>query len=87
MDSAPPVISSELLAALRCPETKQGLRIADTGTIDALNARVARGEVTSRGGEKLEQPVEGGLVTEDGARLYPIRDGFPILLLDEAIDL
>ena len=35
----------------------------------------------------LERPMEGGVVREDRRRLYPLIDGIPILLADEAIAL
>lgn len=36
---------------------------------------------------KLPVLLEAALVREDGAVVYPIRDGIPMLLLDEAIVL
>ena len=33
------------------------------------------------------EAVESGLLREDGRLLFPIRDGLPILLLDEAIPI
>ncbi|HEX8294843.1 MAG TPA: hypothetical protein VF593_00965 [Chthoniobacteraceae bacterium] len=33
----------------------------------------------------IEPPLEGALLREDGAMLYPIRSGIPILLAEEAI--
>lgn len=37
--------------------------------------------------ERLPAGLEGALIREDALRAYPIRDGFPILLIAEAIDL
>ena len=53
--------------------------------IAELNARVERGELSNRGGKKVEKKMDGGLVREDGAYLYPIEDDIPIMLIDEAI--
>jgi uncharacterized protein YbaR (Trm112 family) len=35
----------------------------------------------------VEKQLDGGLVREDGAYLYPIEDDIPIMLIDEAIPL
>ena len=35
----------------------------------------------------IENKMDGGLVREDGAYLYRIEDGIPIMLIDEAIAL
>lgn len=62
-------VSDSLLKVLRCPETGQGVRIANEA-------------------EKQRFPVnfdEGALISEDGKRLYPIKDGFPVMLRDESV--
>ena len=81
------MISKELLEILVCPETKEPVQVADQSTINDLNARIERGEVTNRGGKTVEKKLDGGLVREDGAYLYPIEEDIPIMLIDEAIPL
>lgn len=80
-------ISKELLEILACPETKQPLNLADTTLVEALNARIRQGQVTNRGGERVTEPMDAGLVREDGQYLYPIRDDIPVMLIDESIAL
>ena len=41
----------------------------------------------NRGGAALAESIEEGLVREDRAFLYPVRDGIPIMHIDEAISL
>ena len=63
------------------------MKLADQPLIDTINSAIKRGEVKNRGGQKIEQPIDGGLVREDRVFLYPIQDAIPIMLIDEAIPI
>ncbi len=80
-------MNAELLAVLRCPATRQPLGVAEAALIERLNARVAAGELCNGAGQKLTAPLEAGLVRADGRALYPVRNGVPVLLVDEAVPL
>lgn len=81
------MIDRYLLDILACPENKTPVKLADQSLIDAINRAMEKGEVENRDGQKVEQPIDGGLVREDGLYLYPIREGIPIMLIDEAIPM
>ena len=81
------MIDKELLDILACPETKEPVRLAEEEMIAHLNSRIERGEVVNRGWKTVEKKIDGGLVREDGAYLYPIEDDIPIMLIEEAIAL
>lgn len=81
------MIDKELLDILACPETKEPVHLADAEVLAALNDRIERGEIKNRAGKTLAAKLDGGLVREDGAYLYPIEDEIPIMLIDEAIPL
>jgi len=78
-------ISNELLERLRCPETAQALREATPEVLARANAELARGALVNHDGKTLTTPLEAALVTADGARLYPVQDGIPMLLIGEAV--
>ena len=80
-------MSKELLEILACPETKQALIFAAPALLERLNNRIRQGQLTNRRGTSVTEPIDGGLVRQDGQYLYPIRDDIPIMLIDEAIPL
>ena len=81
------MIDKELLDILACPEDKTPVRLADQALIDEINRRIDKGLVKNRAGNGVEKAIDGGLVREDNAYLYPIEDDIPIMLIDEAIPL
>lgn len=80
-------LADHLLEILRCPDNRTRLREADAALVDRLNRLVAAGQLANIAGERVERPLDGGLVREAGDRLYPIIDHIPVLLPDEAIDV
>jgi len=82
----PSSVSQELLEILVCPDTRQPVRPADDDLLAALNARIRRGELRNRGGDKVEQELTEALVREDGQRVYPVDDGIPVMLVEESIE-
>lgn len=81
----PAVIDPDLLAILACPATHQPLALAEDAVIQALNKRIQAGGVQNVGGADVSEPLEAGLVREDGQVVYPIRDRIPVLLIDEGL--
>lgn len=81
------MVADEVLALLRCPETRQSLAVADAGLIAELEKLRAAGGLRDRAGNLCPGPIEGGLVRADGALFFPIRDGIPVLIAAEAIAL
>ena len=80
-------INQELIDILVCPETRQSLTLAVADEVADINQRIARGELTTRQGRVVTEPVGGALVRADRQVFYPIRDDIPIMLVDEAIAL
>ncbi|MBX3413584.1 MAG: Trm112 family protein [Pirellulales bacterium] len=81
------MIRNELLEILVCPENHTRLTRADGELIRRLNEAVAAGRLRNRSGARVEERLDDGLVREDGTLLYAVRDGIPVMLVDEAIPL
>jgi uncharacterized protein YbaR (Trm112 family) len=78
---------NEVLNILCCPENRTRLSPASDETMRRINAAIRAGRIVNRAGKILERLLDGGLVREDGTVLYPIIDGIPVLLRDDAIFL
>lgn len=81
------MVDEELLKILVCPEDKSPVTLADEELVAKVNEAIAAKTLKNQGGENVEEPIDAGLVREDGARLYPIREDIPIMLIEESIPL
>jgi uncharacterized protein YbaR (Trm112 family) len=81
------MLDPELLEILVCPETREPVHLADAALLDRINQAVTMGRLQTKSGETLKDPIEAGLVREDGRVLYPVRDDIPVMLIDESIPL
>ena len=81
------MVDPELIEMLCCPETKMDVKLEEGPLIQTLNQKIEAGELTNRGGTKVTEKMDAGLVREDKQYLYPIREDIPIMLIDEAIPL
>jgi uncharacterized protein YbaR (Trm112 family) len=81
------MIAAELLALLRCPESRQPLSPAAPELLARLESDRAAGKLRNRAGNAVTQAIEQGLVREDGRRFYPVMADIPVLIAAEAIDL
>jgi uncharacterized protein YbaR (Trm112 family) len=79
------MVDKKLLDILCCPETKQDLELVAAETVKKVNDAITAGTVKNRGGEKVTEKIDAGLLREDKRYLYPIREDIPIMLIDEAI--
>jgi uncharacterized protein YbaR (Trm112 family) len=81
------MIDPQLLEILVCPEDRSPVALADGALIARINEAIAAGRLNNRGGSPVTEPIDGGLVRQDGRWLYPIRDEIPVMLMEEAIAL
>lgn len=80
-------VDPELLAILRCPESLQPVRLAEAATLQRLLQQARQGVLQNLQGSRVPPDFEALLVREDGKRGYLVRDGIPVMLIDEAVSL
>ncbi len=80
-------IDAELLSRLVCPRTRRSLRVASEAELEHVNATITAGEAKNLGGSPVTQTLTGGLIPDGEAVVYPVLEGIPVLLAEEAISL
>jgi uncharacterized protein YbaR (Trm112 family) len=79
------MVDPELLKLLCCPETHQPVRPAEAPLVDELNAKIRDSGLCTRGGRTISEKIDEGLIRADGKVLFPIRNGIPVMLVEESI--
>ena len=80
-------MDESFLSLLRCPRTGGELRLAPAEELAEYNDGVREGSLNNAAGRKITQAMEGALVSECGRWLYPVHEGIPVLLVEEAVPL
>jgi uncharacterized protein YbaR (Trm112 family) len=79
------MLDAQLLALLVCPATHQDVSLAQPAEVERLVQGVRDGDVRTVAGKEADAAFEGALLRKDGAVAYPIRDGIPVMLVDEGL--
>ena len=79
-------MDKKLFDIICCPTTKLPLELLATDRLDNLNAAIQAGDIKNQAAVSLTEPLSEALITRDGLRVYPVRDGIPILLEEECIE-
>lgn len=83
----PAGLDSELIQLLRCPQTGKPVQNAAPSQIATVNLQIVAGDCRDASGEIVTEKLQGGLISECGTWLYPIRDAIPTMIAEESIRL
>jgi uncharacterized protein YbaR (Trm112 family) len=80
-------VDPELLSILQCPVSRESLRFASETEIARLNAALARAILKNQSEGPAATAVNEFLICDSCQLCFPIVNGFPILLPEDAIKL
>ncbi len=81
------MVDSRLLSLICCPETRQSLHLAEPELLKVLQNQLQAGHLKNKAGQAPLYILSDALIREDQKIFYPVREGIPVLLIDEGIDL
>ena len=78
-------VDSELVKILVCPANRVRVSLVGREIVDRLNQAIAEERILKVDGDLVSEPLQDGLLREDGKILYPVRDAIPVMLIGEGI--
>ena len=76
-----------LLDIICCPVTRSSLELLPEHELATLNQLIGSKRIKNREDTVVEEPLAEALVTRSAKLIYPIRDGIPVLLEEQAMPL
>lgn len=77
----------KLLDIICCPVTRSSLELLPERELAALNQLIGQKRIKNREESVVDAPLDEALVTRSAKLIYPVRDGIPVLLEDQAMAL
>lgn len=81
------MVDPKLLELIRCPVDGQSLRPAPAEAVAAINDCIARGALRDASDGRIEEAIDGALITMDGCRGHAVRGGIPTLIPGESFSI